>query len=123
MARHTEYQSCAALVEWWGYAHRSFGLPENLLFHCPNQGASGGAGRGFHLKMMGVRKGMPDYLLLVPSGQYHGMAIEMKSAIGRVSPEQKVMLDDLEKFGYFCVIARDSGTAREAIEQYLKPTQ
>lgn len=120
MPRHTEYQACKYLVEWWGFAHRSYGIPEGLLLHVPNQ-AGGNPRTGFHLKQMGVRKGCPDYLLLVPNKNgYHGLAIEMKSSDGKLSKEQEEFAENLVTQNYMHTVCRSSSEAREAIEEYLK---
>lgn len=117
--RHNEYQSCVALVQWWGYAHRGLGVPEFALVHVPNQ-AGGNPRTGMHLKKMGVRKGFPDYLLLVSRHGSNGMLLEMKSASGKLAPEQSDMADMLSRQGYHVVMCRSAMEARDAIEEYLK---
>ncbi len=58
---------------------------------------AGAAGR---MREAGQRKGVPDVLCLVPSTTAHGLAIEMKSATGRLTPEQAARLDRLAARGY-----------------------
>lgn len=120
MSRRTEeYRSCCSLIEWWGYAHRAYKLPAHALLHVPNQ-AGGNAITGMHLKRMGVRAGCPDYLLLVPRGAAHGLAVEMKAADGVVSKEQREVLAYLQSAGYAVSVCYSSGEAREVIENYLR---
>lgn len=51
-------------------------------------------------KRMGVKKGVPDLCLPVPRGKYHGLYIELKTPTGRVSPEQRWWLGNLNADGY-----------------------
>lgn len=119
MPRYTEFQSCCALMEWWAFYSRINKFYEGLLFHCPNQSV-GGVKHGRNLQRMGVRKGQPDYMLAIPRGGFHGMFIEMKSADGRLSPEQKVALEKLAGQGYCVASFYSTDEARNGIEAYLK---
>ena len=118
MARHLEFKSCCAVILWWGFYSRINKIPENLLMHIPN-GGNVGARNGKNLKAMGVRAGTPDYFLAHPNNGYHGLWIEMKTADGRVSPEQKTAIEVLGKQGYLAVVCRSTDEARLTIEQYL----
>ena len=120
--RHTEYHMCVSLVEWFAYAHKGLGIPEHLLVHVPNQ-AGGNPRTGMHLRKMGVRKGVPDYILLSPNKQgKHGLFLEMKSATGKLSPEQVNMAATLSAQGYSVITCRSAMEARDAIENYIKGT-
>lgn len=118
-ARHTEFQSCVALMTWWSFYARLNKLYEGLLFHCPNA-SPGGIKYRVNNKRMGVRSGTPDYMLAVPRGVYHGAFIEMKSADGRLSPEQETTLEKLREQGYATSICYSTDEARTFIEAYLK---
>jgi hypothetical protein len=59
-------------------------------------------------------------MLLVPRAPYHGMALELKTSIGRVSPEQKAFLRELMLQGYRVVISRSTEGAVQAITDYLR---
>lgn len=119
MARHTEFQSCCALMQWWTFYARINKIPEFLLLHIANQSA-GGVRNGVNLKRMGVRQGTPDYLLAVARKGKHGLWIEMKSADGRIRPEQTIALEELAKQGYETALCRSTDEARTVIELYLK---
>lgn len=116
--RNPEYHSCVGLVEWWGYACRSYGLAQDLLIHIPNQGHNPRS--MVHLKRMGLRPGVPDYFLAVPRGSSAGLWIEMKSDVGKLSPNQAVFSALLNASGYLCVVCRSAMEARDVIENYLK---
>ena len=98
-------------------------LPEypdlRLLFHVPNGGHRSKATAG-RLKASGVKAGVPDLLLLVPRGKYHGMACELKVQGGMLSPSQRVWLESLEEKGYYTAVALGADEALERLVGYLE---
>lgn len=73
------------------------------------------------LKAEGVRSGVPDLMLAVPHGKYHGLFIEMKKCEGgRASDNQKIMMQHLIALGYKAVICHGWMAAKQCIEQYFK---
>src|SRR5690606_40216997 len=58
------------------------------------------------MKAEGAQAGVPDYLLPLARGGYAGLAIELKTATGRVSPEQRAWLAHLAAQGWQAVVAR-----------------
>jgi hypothetical protein len=117
--RHLEAQSQRAVMRWWGYSCKVLLVPEHLLFAVAN----GGYRRpreAMLLKQEGVRSGVSDLILLVPRGHWHGMALEMKAADGRLSKEQTQFLNDAKAQGYHAIVARSTDEAIEAITNYLR---
>lgn len=95
---------------------RSKGVP---FFHCPND-AKRSIGAAVRLKAMGLQKGVPDIFVVWPSGEYHGLFVEMKAKTGgRLSPEQQAWLDVLNKLGYFAVVAHGAAEAIQFFEEYI----
>lgn len=88
------------------------------LFHIPNESASG-KGWGIRNRQLGVKSGVPDLMLPIPSRGYHGLFIEMKAAGGKVSENQGRWLEALETFGYRAVVCYGWEAARDEIEAYL----
>jgi hypothetical protein len=68
---------------------------------------------------LGYKKGVPDLVIFVPRGIYHGLLLEVKSLRGRVSAEQKRWHTSLENNGYFVAIPRSFEQAKELIHLYL----
>lgn len=65
------------LFNWVAFARNT--IPEvDMLFHVPN-GGSRDRREAARLKAQGVRAGVPDLCLPVPSGAYHGLFIELKA--------------------------------------------
>lgn len=113
----TEHRIQAALFKWARYASTSHpGL--RLMFAIPNGGARD-AITGAMLKAEGVKPGVPDIFLPVPSGDYHGLFIELKSALGRPTPEQRQWLMSLRNRGYATALCYGLEEAIEAVTGYL----
>ena len=90
-----------------------------LLFHIPNGGSRNKAEAG-RFKAEGVKAGVPDLLLPVARGGYHGLFIELKRLDGgRVSTEQKAWMDKLKGQGYQAAVCRGWEEASEALLGYL----
>ena len=118
MQMPSESSEGAALMRWKAAAMRQH--PDlRLLFHVPNGGARE-IQTAARLKREGVVPGVPDYFLLVPRHEYHGMAIELKRRDGGVlSASQITMMELLSYHGYYVVIANGWESARDLILQYL----
>ena len=115
----TEHSEQVALVEWWSMYARWKSLPASLLMAIPNGGARN-AITGAMLKAEGVRAGVPDLFLAVPTKSGHGLWIEMKRQKGGVvSDEQKAAMAALEDQGYVCTVCKGWKEARRAISDYL----
>lgn len=113
----SEHQEQAGLFRW--AAMISSRHPElALMFAVPNGGHRHIAVAA-KLRVEGVKSGVPDIFLPVARGGYHGMAIEMKTAKGKLSPAQKQWLENLSAQGYHAVMCRGWENASAAIEFYL----
>ena len=90
------------------------------IFAIPNgSNKSRTAQRNF--KAEGLRAGVPDLFIPVPSIKYHGLFIEMKRVKGSVtSKEQKEWIALLNKQGYKAVICKGAAVAISEIENYFK---
>jgi hypothetical protein len=90
-----------------------------LLFAIPNGGARNPI-TGAQLKREGVRAGVPD-LFLPAEGAHgqHGLFLEVKTSVGRLSLEQKEWFHALPAMGYECIIVRSGEGFIAAIEEYL----
>ena len=114
----SESQIQQAVIRWWAVTCKQHGIPEHLLLAIPLQAARSPQ-NGDRMKREGARKGTPDMLLAVARYGYHGLWIEMKTSVGRVSPEQEAMMIDLKARDYGCVVCRSYEEAIDAIGNYL----
>lgn len=64
-------------------------------------------------------KGVSDILgIIKPTGQF--LAIEVKSKVGKLSPEQKVFLDKVQSMGGVAFVARSLEEVKERLAPWLK---
>jgi hypothetical protein len=115
--RHEDREQMA-LVQWFRLAYPQ---QARSLIHVPNGGLRGKREAG-RMKAMGVSAGFPDLLLLLPSGPYHGLAVEMKptgSTWCSVRTEQRLWLARLAGQGYRAEVAYGFDQGREILENYV----
>ncbi len=114
----TEQQHQIAVIQWSQQPTIREKYPElAMLFHIANERSD--KVQASILKKMGVKKGVPDLCLPVPSGKYHGLWIEMKTDTGRASTEQLWWISHLEANGYAAAVCYGWNRAVEVLEWYL----
>lgn len=109
-------QRCLAA---WLDSRRIDGRPL-LWFHCPN-GGQRNAIVGAKLKRQGVKRGVPDVLILDhppkhPASFVRGIALELKAKGGVVSTEQHAWLEGLKERGWVCRVAFGFDDAKQWLE-------
>lgn len=114
----SEAQEQMAVIDWWRFAHKKYGVPECSLLHVANEG-TGSAARGRLQKKQGVRAGVADLFLSVPRGGRGGLWIEMKRKGGRVRPEQREFLTQMQSLGYDGAVCHGAEEARSVITAYM----
>lgn len=116
-----EAQEQITLFQWADMAAAAH--PElRMMYHCPNGGFRD-AREAHNLRRQGVKAGVPDVCLPVPRGGYHGLYIELKRKKGgRLSEEQRVWLDRLNRLGYRAVCCNGCEAAIAEIKAYLEAT-
>lgn len=126
--RQEEHNIQVACVRWFNLQYPQY---RGLLFACPN-GGNRNLVTAAKLKAEGVTPGVADLLLLVPgfgiselkdgylAKECHALCIEMKTAKGRQSPEQKEWQKKVEAAGYRYVIVRSVEQFIKEINDYLK---
>jgi hypothetical protein len=96
-----------------------------LTFAIPN-GGSRGKYESAMFKRTGVKAGVPDIMIAMPCGPYHGLFIEMKRKIGDgtgkpvTSKEQKDWQMRLREQGYVSYICYGAEEAISAITKYIR---
>lgn len=115
--RHQEDNEQMVLFEWAQFQSGKY--PElELMYHIPNGGKRNKA-EAARFKRMGVKAGVPDIHLPVPSGDYHSLYIEMKSADGRPSAAQKKYIEALREQGHRVEVCQGWESASAVILDYL----
>lgn len=113
--RDLEHQLQAACIHWFRYAYSRFG---DLLFAIPNGGRRD-AITGKRLKEEGVLAGVADLFLSMPNNEFHGLYIEMKTATGRQSKEQKAFEQNVSSQGYLYFVCRSKEEFISIINTYF----
>ena len=113
----TEAQEQAALMRWTQAVRGQY--PElALLFHVPNEGQRSTI-TGAHLRQQGLKRGVPDLMLPVARGGYHGLFVEMKRRNGKAWPDQLWWIEHLRAQGYAAEICHGWEAAKNILEKYL----
>lgn len=122
MIQRTEDQEQEMIFDWAEAIKPRDHRLENL-FAIPNGGYRSKA-TAARLKATGVRAGVPDMCLAYPSGEYHGLFVELKRADGGVlSPAQKIWIERLRLLGYKACVAHGHEEAIRIIMDYLDPEE
>lgn len=113
----SESEEQKTLIKWWALQFPQF---NNLLFHIPNGGLRN-LKTAARLKSEGVKPGVADLFLAMPSKQHHGLFIEMKRQFGNKLTElQKRFQTAVERNQYAFVVGYGWLDARDKIMDYLK---
>lgn len=116
-----EHAEQSALFRWAEVAGRADPRLQ-LLYAVPNGLAASSTGEAARAKKAGLRSGVPDACLPVPSGGYHGLYVELKRRDGvpsDVTANQKIWLARLADQGYRALVAYGWDQARTEILAYL----
>lgn len=117
MAVQWEAMNQEALFRWAEYEKTN--QPElSLLFHIPN-GGKRDARSAHYLKLQGVKAGVPDLLLPVARGKWHGLFIELKHGVNKPSKNQEAWIENLKQQGYAVVVCYDWEKAAELLKVYI----
>ena len=88
-------------------------------FSIPN-GGSRNRTEAARLKASGVKAGVPDLCIPIPSGKYHSLYIEMKYGRNKTSPAQDMWIERLRNLGHKVCVCYGANQAIDEIEKYLK---
>lgn len=119
LPRASEHEEQVALFEW--AAREEVNHPELAqLFAVPNGGKRHPAVAA-QLKAEGTKAGVPDVLLDVARGKFHGLRIEMKRAdrSNGPTPEQNEWIARYRHYGYSAVVCYGADDAINVIKAYL----
>ena len=89
------------------------------VYAVPNDGKRPGKS-GAIAKAKGLRSGVPDICVPVPSGGFHGLYIEIKTDSGVVSPNQRIWLAWLRDHGYAAKVCRGVDEVVGAVLTYME---
>jgi hypothetical protein len=111
----SEDQEQARLVSWL--------TKQGIIFFAVPNGGRRTLLEGVKFKRTGVQSGVPDMVIPIPSGGYHGLFIEMKRAKGGVLfTNQVYWLSLLRDKDYYAEVAYGFEEARDIVTHYLSLT-
>lgn len=118
MTEPTEHQEAVALMEAVRLNEGRY--PElRMLFAVPNGGDRHKA-TAAKLKAEGVKPGVPDYVLPVARGEYHGLVIELKRRKGgQLSGEQEQCIEAFRAQGWRAEVCKGWTQALAVLSDYL----
>ena len=117
-----EHEAQAAVIRW-ADSMRMVEPDLQLLFAIPNA-AKRSIGLAARMKSEGLRAGVPDLFLPVPTADdagnwQHGLFIEMKIRPNRVTETQKTWHTNLKVLGYRVEVCWSEFEAIQCIKGYL----
>lgn len=115
MRSHEESRIQQACVRWFRMQYPRYA---RLFFAVPNGGGRSKIEAAI-MKGEGVTAGVADMLLLLPSGEHPYLCIEMKTASGRQTREQKAWQADVEAVGGRYAVCRSIEDFMREIKTYL----
>lgn len=118
LAEPMEDEMQAAVIAW---AEAQSHPALRWLFHTPNGEYRAKATLG-RLSKMGINSGVPDLLLPWRTGDYVGLAIEMKRRPNKPSAEQLQWLAHLEAQGWRTEVCYSADSAIQVLRNYLDIT-
>lgn len=93
--------------------------PKVLFSHVPN-GGKRSAREGARFKRMGVRKGIPDFLIFETNDPHlRGLALELKVKPNKPSPEQLEVIAELKRLKWVAEICYSFDETKKIIDTYL----
>ena len=112
--KKTEHQEQVMLITWFRLQY-----PKYIIFAIPNGGARHIV-TAVKLKAEGVLAGVSDLFLMCANKEYHGLFIEMKAKVGKLSDNQKQFIAAAKERNYLAVVCYGFDEAKEVIINYLK---
>lgn len=128
MTARTEFVEQCEVVQWFHYAYPSL---RKALWATANGLHIAGTPRVRAMKWekfkrQGGQAGSPDLVLTFPSGEKHGLYIEMKRAKASpsdTSAEQVAFAEMATANGYRAEICKGAAQAKAVLVDYLQPLQ
>lgn len=105
-----------AVVCWLRCAYPGIITDSSLL-----QGNINNVGLSIKANDMGYTPGFPDLFIFIPKGGFHGLFMELKNGSkGRVSDNQREIMDELIKHGYAGGVVRTFEAAKLMVTNYME---
>lgn len=114
----TEHEEQVTLFAWAAIHQVKYPSLEHLIA-IPNAGAGAQSGQAGKMKAEGVRPGVSDTFLPLPSPPFHGAWCELKALDGKLTPEQDAWLCAMRDANYAVCLAYGWEQARNFFLDYI----
>ena len=111
--KFAESQLQISCIKWFRYQ-----FPDKIIFAIPN-GGKRNIREAVRFKREGVKAGIADLILLRPNKTKHGLCIELKTKIGKQSPEQKEFQKQTEFWNYQYKVCRNLDEFMKTVNDYI----
>lgn len=116
LASESEEQLQIAIVSWLRTYYAGI-ITNSSIF----QGNISNIGLSIKANNMGYTAGFPDLFIFIPKGGFHGLFMELKNgAKGKVSENQRAVMDELIKNGYAGGVIRTFEEAKLMVTNYME---
>ena len=110
----TEHEIQVACVNYFRLRY-----PKGLIYAIPN-GGQRNVIVASKLKAEGVLSGVPDLHIPIAQKGYNGLYIELKNGkSGKVSDNQKTIMEKLQNEGYRCEVCRSFDEFKTIVDNYM----
>jgi len=116
----TEYEEQKRFVKW---LKETYPEHRRRIMWIGNSAHRGSIMRAAADKASGMLVGASDLFFRLPVGRFHGLWIEMKTVVGRPTPEETRFLDEVRADGFAGCVCRGQDEAKAAIRAYLVGSQ
>lgn len=93
--------------------------PKLFFWHTPNEGRRTAFQR-LVWSITGSKAGVSDYIIISPVPEHKGLVLELKVPPNKLTPDQRVFLDEMKKLGWEAEVAFDGETARMYVDNFMK---
>lgn len=113
----SEYEEQKEFVKWIRKEH-----PEHKrrLLMIGNASHRGDLMRASMDKASGLMPGASDLFFRFSAGGFHGLWIEMKTVVGKLTPDETTFLREAAADGYYGVCCQGAAKAKAVFEGYLR---
>lgn len=113
----SETQLVHAFMDWVHWKSNSEPL-YSYMHHIVNEGKRSYTTSKL-LKRAGMKSGLPDYNLPLPTARYAGLYIEFKTETGKLSSHQISWIMKLRAVGHLVIVARTLSDAQYITEEHI----
>lgn len=119
-SRDLEHKEQVEFIQWTEKPATLARWPELILFHAIPNGGDRDVRVAIKLKAEGVKSGVPDMMLPVVSGGFHGLYIELKVEGNKPTENQEWWHRQLAAQGYAVFVCYSYPEARTVTERYMR---